>query len=668
MACYIYIKLYNNERAMNTKYIFFTIPFFLACIFLAHMSPLQSQETVYVEEEVVEQQEEENEGYLINFPNVEIIEYIRFISQITNKNFIFKEEDLNFRVTILSEEPTSIENIIAALVQILRIHNLSLLEQGNNLLIHQNPDIKQVPKVVDSGAGESGFVTRVFQLKNTSPDEVITIVQSMSSKDSIVQVSKETNHLIVTDIGRNVDQVAALIERIDAPGSILEVNIYEVQYAHPDSLINTSGQILAPFTETSPLVMVPEHRSNSIYIVSTPYLVKKAIALLRSLDIPTEKQEQEELPIGHIDSTNFFVHKLQYHKGEKIVGALHKVAESLKSSNTTNMSLINAIKSVQWLEPTNSILFTGDGSALQKVKDLVSSLDVPVKQVFIEMLIIDTTISNALELGVDWTTSYTKGNTSLSFGAHPGGASSFGTGSTLAAASTLTGGPGFSLGIIGDRIFSGANHYSNLGALVTALQQDTNTEILLNPKIITQDNATAEIFVGGESAFQGSQNVSTSGNVITTSVDYQEVGARLKVSPILGNDNIITLEIEQEISEDLRDTGTSSQLGPVSTKSTTKTRVHVPDKHFLVMSGMIRERKTKVKQGLPCLGGIPGVGQAFSKNTDSVEKRNLLIFIRPHIITTEEEAKVFMRRQQKLFEKKTTKDHFLFEINDYIKE
>ncbi len=626
------------------------------------------------------------EGYLITFPNVSIIEYIRFISEITKKNFIFKDEDLRFNVTILSEEPTSIENIIAALIQILRIHGLSLLEQGNNLIIHKNKEISQVPKVTQNSTGEPGIITRVFQLKNVKPETILRIVRPMISSDSVAEISKETRHLIVTDVARNIKQIARLLKNLDTPNVSLDIGYYTAEHSRLETLVKLTEKILIPLAGDNPLVMVPQRTSNTIYIVSTPYLIDRTLAVMATLDIQAEESSLEELPAGHIDKTNFYIHKLQYHKGENIVTALQSIGETLDKNASANEYLTATIQSVQWLETTNSLLFTGDNESLKKIRELVENLDIALKQVLIEILVIDASVTRALDLGVEWGGANNTPKRTMSFGSfnssQVNSKGQFRAGSLASnltqsppLASSMTAAQGFSFGAIGSTLVNGASTYNTFGALVKALETDDDTKVLINPKILTLDGTLASLFVGETAAYQSSQSVNDEGSIVTVNVEYRDVGTKLEVTPFLGPDNIVTLEIDQEISEDTGgstgiQTGATSTvaIGPVSTKSTTKTKVQVPNGSFLVISGMIRDYNRKTTNKIPCLGSTPYVGDTlFGSNNTQNQKRNLLIFLRPHIVSTQEEMDTLTRKQKQIFERKVKKGHFLEKIDNMMK-
>ncbi|EKE08035.1 MAG: hypothetical protein ACD_17C00382G0004, partial [uncultured bacterium] len=161
----------------------------------------------------------EDDGYTINYNTVSIIEYIRFASKICRVNFIYEESDLDFTVTIVSDEPVTPANVMATLIQVLRIHGLLLLEQDNNLVIHKSANVSQIAKLVTKAEDEQNapIVTRIFRVRNAKPSSIAAIIQPMISSSAILETSPETSQLILTDITANVDKIAMLIENLDSP-------------------------------------------------------------------------------------------------------------------------------------------------------------------------------------------------------------------------------------------------------------------------------------------------------------------------------------------------------------------------------------------------------------------------------------------------------------------
>lgn len=726
---------------------------------------------------------------LINFNNVSIIEYIRFISRITNKNFVFDENDLQFNVTIISEEPTSLENVMTALLQELRIHDLNLLEEGNNLIIHRNPKLGNLGTVISEVTPathpiNAELVTQVFRLNTLDADKAAAILKPMLSDSAIIEVLKDTNYLIITDLTANIIQISKLLKSIDAPQSGLVIGQYVVRNSFIDNLIQLAEKVLLPISRDQILTFVPHHAANSIFIVSTPYLVERSLSILQYLDqtqgttqilnpkelkfeVPTEgavptapgevpptpspeaiqgqwKLDQlgnwlfqlsgtaataaaanpaappegnwsvdpqgnwyfqsgqpaefggkgpegewvkdpngnwifklargksispekltrttryvTELPVGHIERTQFYIHKLRYRRGDQIAKAMVRIAESLQAAGTTNADLITSINSIQWLESSNSLIFTGTPESLDKVKELIDEIDSPLRQVFLEMLILETTVDDSLDYSC---------NLAARFGGgHSAGAEAFLSGASTLPAAIDTAVPpalpnaaglsriaGFTLGVIGQTITHNGQEFATLGALVRAVHTKTTTRVVLNPKILTEDNSPAEIFVGENTQFPTQSISNDLGSIVTQNFEFRDVGTRLKVTPLIGNNDVITLDIEEEVSEIISGGTTVANLsnqviGPTTSISRTTTKVHMPNGYFLVISGHIRNDETRTRIQVPCLGGIPILGAAFSDKHIDDTKRNLMIFIRPLIIDTVEEIQNLTKHQQDIF-------------------
>jgi type III secretion protein C len=336
------------------------------------------------------------------------------------------------------------------------------------------------------------------------------------------------------------------------------------------------------------------------------------------------------------------VYKLQYHKGSEILQVIKQVASSKKDEATSDFQ--SSIASLQWVESTNSLVFNGSHDVAYDIQRLIKSLDTAQKQVFIEVLVIETDAKEASEFGLEWGASgHFKNKLGLGLGNFSNGPGNLLAQSLqgMSATNTPTGasqipfGRGFDLGIIGDIIFHRGRSFLSLGSLISALQKDGKISVVLNQKIITQDNKSSSIFVGDNIPFTGSvvQTVGASQQT-TANIEYRDIGVSLKITPLLGDSDIITLDINEEITEardDLRELD-SRVNGIQTTKTNMATRVHVPDKHFLVLSGMVKNSKTHRKTGIPCLGGLPWIGAAFSKTKVEKEKKNILVFVRPQII------------------------------------
>ncbi len=370
---------------------------------------------------------------------------------------------------------------------------------------------------------------------------------------------------------------------------------------------------------------------------------------------------------------SFHIYKLQYHEGSEIVESLKKIAVDMGPDSNFSAPVLKSIQSLQWVKTTNSLLFSGDPETVAELSKIVQSLDIPLKQVFIEILVIETDVKKSLDFGLQWAASgQYQGKVGLGMGNFA--PQNFGTANAFASAmqgvnasSPPTGlsqvpiVPGFDLGVIGDIIMHKGKSFLSLGSLVSALQIDGDSTIVLNQKIITQDNKHSKIFVGDNIPFTGSvvQTIGQ-GQQTTANIEYRDVGVSLNITPMLGEENVITLNLDEEITEAVDDLAVSNAnvSGIRTTKTNMLTHVHVPDKHFLVLSGMIRNAKARHKAGIPCLGGLPVIGAAFSKNREKDEKRNIIIFVRPQIIHSFEEYKKITEKEEETYQKQANKKNF----------
>jgi len=358
---------------------------------------------------------------------------------------------------------------------------------------------------------------------------------------------------------------------------------------------------------------------------------------------------------GHQKKGEFHICKLQYMLGSEIL-------ETVKGVGADNPALSAAIESMQWVASTNSLLYRGSAEGIDELSLLVKSLDVPKKQVFIEVLVIETDVRNGLEFGLEWAAG---GKYRDRFGFGTGNFPAGGSQSAFAktfqginAENPPTGtdqipiGRGFDLGVIGDLILHKGKSYLSLASLVSALQQEGDTTIVLNQKVIAQDNKLSTIFVGDNIPFTGSvvQTVGASQQT-AANIEYRDVGVKLNITPLIGEGDVITLDISEEITEARDDILRSlTQVnGILTTKTDMNTQVHVPDKSFLVLSGMVRNTKKRRKSGIPCLGGLPVIGAAFSKTTTDDEKRNVIVFVHPQIVHSGAEYANITEYQNQLF-------------------
>jgi type II secretory pathway component GspD/PulD (secretin) len=383
---------------------------------------------------------------------------------------------------------------------------------------------------------------------------------------------------------------------------------------------------------------------------------------------------------------SFLVYKLQYHQGNEIIDAMQTIAQDIRKFQTDQKTtepnaLLETIASIQWLKITNSLLMSGTTTNLEKIKGLVKKLDIPLQQVFLEVLIIRTSMTDVLNFGLRWGAA---GNLlekfSTAFGLFPtnGNFSNLNNfGNSVATAGKTVPGPsavgfanGFDLGMIGDIIFHKGKSFLTLGALAAALQSDNQQADIQTHKIIGQDNQPAHIFSGINrpfdlSTFTQTPTASGGGSTTTATNEYRDVGFDLQITPIIGGDDVISLVIDQNFSESTAATLTDT-TNTVVTKQITTTRARVPNNHFVAISGVLKDTRSRSKTGIPCLGGLPVVGALFSDTSRTNDKDNLIIFIRPQLVTQDQQMIDMTERQEDQFRESAGALELQYDIDDAV--
>jgi type II secretory pathway component GspD/PulD (secretin) len=625
-------------------------------------------------------------------------------------------------------------NLLAA------IDSMKYVDSTNSLIFTGNPEaiqkIQVLLKDIDippqrhapiQHVGKSTFL--LYKLNHASPNQITTSLKAITNdlkksgatdKDFVTALSsmkyvKETNSLMFTGSADALTKVQALVEKFDVTGLAPKPTITALTSGPSDFFIYRPMSLSGPELEKTLTefgenlkasglndpglfhsIETMKYVSNTQSLVFTgdPKSLNRVKELLKEFDIPANLPDggpHSDTQIQAIDNTSFLVYKLQFHKGDEIQGALRQIAKDLLISNApVNQNLLNSINSLQWLEVTNSLLCSGDQETLTRLRELLKNLDIPLKQVFIEILVLQTSLTNAVDFGLEWGGKLKyKNKFSGSFNnLLPTDTVSTGSFSSNLQDITATVPPvptdipfnsGFDLGVIGDIIMHKGNSFLSLGSLLTAIQTDNETTIVLTPKLITQDSKTSSIFIGQNIPFAGSFISNQSANTVTTSnLEYRDIGFNLTITPVLGNSDIITMEINIDSTSESSSAGRGATFnfqagqatGITTNRTSMQTTVHIPDKHFLILSGMVNNSNSKQTSGIPCLGGIPVIGAAFTQNNQTESLSSLVIFMRPTIVNSLDDMKKLTADQEDFFREQAGTpflEHNFDEAMEFIK-
>lgn len=327
-------------------------------------------------------------GYTINFDNVPVLEVVKFISKIGKVNFVYEETDLNFNVTIVSEEPTPLVHVMAAFIQVLRINGLDLIEQGNNLVISKGSGLRQIATVVSKEVPLTGdyippIMTRVFYVKNANPDTLAGIIRPLLSSSAIIEVSEATRNIIVTDITQNIEEVHKLFYTLDVPKSALSIDSFPCRNNTPEELIALANQILIPISEGNPLIFVPQNQTRTIFIVSTPFLIEQSIMILEDLDNPPSLSRGIQ---GPLTASNILIYHIKYKPADVLMQGVKSIEGNLQQLGPSSQNLVGAMNSMKFVKNSHSLFFVGDTQSLSEVQTILDGLDVPYSEQELEYI------------------------------------------------------------------------------------------------------------------------------------------------------------------------------------------------------------------------------------------------------------------------------------------
>ncbi|MCH9617353.1 MAG: Type 3 secretion system secretin [Chlamydiia bacterium] len=569
----------------------------------------------------------------------------------------------------------------------------------------------------ENATGALGANILVYKVKAMSPNALMTQIKSIAreikkqnSKNrplfkaiESVRYVKNSNSLVFVgapsalatinkmlngfDTGDFDDKDSSQKQGPTAKRHVEGYQIYIPQYIPGPELIQMiksfEGHLVSSGMMNAALSEVIDHlsyvqKTHTVIVSGEKSAVEEVIALFKQFDTLETLEATGGAATDSVDTISeqgFLLYKIQNSEGDEIVSAMKQISSNLKTQEggaVRNKDLIHSISSIQWIQATNSLIATGPPNILNKLDQLLKSIDRPLAQVFIEVLVIDTSLSDELTFGLSW---QNKGTFNNNIGYSLGNLQPQSDSPAIPFANNLNGidnnisptgaavpplGGGY-MGIIGDLIFHNGKSYSSIGSLLNALKTKGDTTVVLSQKIVTQDNQNAKIFSGSNVPFTGSL-VTTSGLSQTTNanLEYRNIGVTLSITPNIANDGMITLQIDQELSEESGDgtgTGLDSSTsvdarninGIRTAKTNMSTRIRVPDRHFLILSGTMRNSTVRNVSGIPCLGGLPLIGAAFNKTEKSFDNRNVIMFVKPYIIRSSKEHVEITDNQEKIY-------------------
>ncbi|MBI4684020.1 MAG: hypothetical protein HY755_02350 [Nitrospirae bacterium] len=564
----------------------------------------ETDETVKKSETVQVEKEGEEKQVILNFDNASIETVIATIGELLNINYILTP-GITGRVTIQSHKKFPVKDLFHIFQTILEMNGLTAIKDGIFYKIVMIDSAKQQPLSVQTGKEfklqlDSSFITQVIPLEYVRANDIVNILRGLMPRGVDLIVYEPTNLLIVTAQPGALFKFMKILEALDMPSTEREsmrTYVYYVENGEAKKLVEILKDLYAE---------KKDKKTTSTKTTTTPSPAPRTPA-----PVPTPVPSQMESFTGDVE-------------GDIIIAAY---------------------------EDINGIIIKASPRSYLAILEALKKLDVPVKQVLIEVLIAEVTLSDDMTLGLEWL---------LKSPLHVEGErirtlSGFGSANTnLSNLTQITGTP-----------FASIIKPEKFSLLLTALANLDKLNVLASPHILAMDNKEASIQIGDEvpiaTGLTQQPATATAGTTLVTTgqIQYKTVGTILTVKPHITEKDRVTLEISQEVSQVGKSVQVAGQNFAGFSTRKAKTTAVVQDGHTLVLGGLITESTQKTRAGIPFLSKIPILGYLFSTTTDKFSKTELILMVTPHVVSNQEEADAItkeFKNKVKTIKKRLLKD------------
>ncbi len=631
---------------------------FLSFFILHPSSLLSASPQASAEEETAKEREPKAEGKKVtfNFVDVDISVVVKFISDVTGRNFVF-DDKVKGNITIIAPSKLSVEEAFGLFTSVLELKGFTVVSSGKIYKIIPVAQAKQSGTEMQKESGgvtSDAYITRLIPLTSISASKAVNFLQPLISRDGHISSFGPGNMLMIVDTSNNIEKLLKILDAIDKPG-VEEPELILLKYANAEDVVKIISEALALKSrgqvpsarvvrpgEVSAASSVEEEKSNVF-----------ADTRLNAIVLIADKQEKEaikrmvallDIPLPEATS-KINVYFLEYADASELSKVLEGMITGLSPQSKAGQPPKSPLEAggkitVSPDKATNSLIIVASPADYQNLLQVIKQLDRKRKQVYVEAMIIEASIDRLQDLGAKWRIMAQKDGEPVAIGG-------FGTIDNTAIQNILSGLTGFTAGGMGNFLDVPISTIGADGSVVTSTltvpgfaalfslnEFKGSINVLSTPQILTSDNREAEIIVGENVPFiTVRESDPARPQSIFSSIERKDVGITLRLTPQIAEGDYVKLDIYQEISA-LKQESTAVVLsvGPTTTKRSTKTSVVVKDNQTVVIGGLMEERQEENINKVPLLGDIPLLGWLFKNRSVEKRKTNLLVFLTPHIV------------------------------------
>jgi len=590
----------------------------------------------------------------IDFNDVDINVFIKFISELTGKNFVV-DKRVKGKVTIISPTKISLKEAYKVFESVLEVNGYATVKTDKIIKIIPAPDARS--KNIETrfkdelASPEDKIVTQIISLTYADSDKIKRLFAPMISKSSVMLSYPPTNMLIITDVYSNITRLIRILKLIDITGIGQEISVIPIEFSDTTKLVKILSSVFKTTVKTKKkdpdkvVTFVADERTNTIVLLASENDTVRIKALVKLLD--------REVPRGKEKIRVYYLENATAEDLAKVLQELPAKQGHIKGKKEA--PLISGDVIIKADKATNSLIIMAEKDDYLVLEEIIKKLDIPRAMVYIECLIMEVNVNKEFNLGTEWQaggkTNYDGQSKTGFFGGGFGGGGESNYSNLGGMPDTSTGSvsfpSGFSLGVFGEFVQIGDIIFPNLAAVIQAYNKDKDVHILSTPQILTTDNVEASITVGKNIPYITRQDTTTAGTDYSN-YEYKDVGITLKITPQISKDRMVRLNISQEVT---KLESSSGEFRPTTLKRTIDTTVIVKDKNTVVIGGLIDDSFSNIEYMVPCLGNIPVLGWAFKSMSKSNDKTNLFIFLTPHVIKNPVEADMIYKKKKDQIDK-----------------
>ena len=578
----------------------------------------------------------EAQTWKINLKNADIREFITQVSTITGTTFVV-DPRVKGNVTVVSDRKLDTEAVYALFLSVLRVHGFGASRTGDVVRIVQSATVKQsgAPVNDDGGSLSEQVVTRVISARNVAAADLVKILRPLIPQYGHIAAVPQANVVIISDHADNIGRLLTIIRQVDVADED-EVVVVTLEQAWVGSVVEILEQVAPDQIGKSAagpqrVLVIGNDRNNTLVLRGKSAAIAEVRSLIEQLDQPaTSSGSTRVFQLNHADATR---------TAEILNGILIEPRGRGDNTKSENISIQADIS-------LNAIVVRADPGTMSEIQEILRQLDIRRAQVLIEAAIVEVSVDATRAIGIEAGV------------ADAGGASVPFASTTLngiisnllsSISATVVDGkidPVQGIASVGSPTLAVARldpDGVSFGAILNAIAINTSADLLSTPSILTLDNEQASILAGQTVPFRTGSFTSTNNGASNpfTTIQRQDIGIELTVTPHIHDDSSIRLEVSQTVENVINtglEIGEAGFSDVVTNKRSIETTILADDRQTIVLGGLIQDDVRATRKKVPLLGSIPFLGRLFQNRSTTRTKVHLLVFLRPTIQRTREEV------------------------------